>query len=103
MVREDVGLTTTYNRLKDPDDDSVDVRALRALHEAMDRAVLAAYGWSDLAVPPFAAPTDDPTRRAFEDEIIDRLFALNAERAAAEKKKSPAKRAKKKGQGLGFD
>lgn len=62
---------------------------LRHLHEQLDRAVLAAYGWSDLAVPPYCPPRpDDPSGLAtvalFEDAVIDRLFALNAQRAAEE-------------------
>ena len=86
MVETSHGLTQTYNQLKDPDCDSdrlADVRALRQLHEDLDRAVLAAYGWSDIAVPPYC-PATDADRAAvalFEDLVIDRLFALNAERA----------------------
>ncbi len=91
MVSTDQGLTTTYNQLKDPDVHSerlADIQHMRRLHEDLDRAVLVAYGWSDLAVPPFC-PTTDADRAAialFEDLVIDRLFALNAERAAAEAK-----------------
>lgn len=63
---------------------------LRHLHEQLDRAVLDAYGWTDLPVPPYLPPRpDDPAAKAalalFEDTIIDRLFALNATRAAAER------------------
>jgi hypothetical protein len=50
----------------------------------MDRAVLAAYGWSDLEPPPFTTPITDDDKRVqalFEDTVIDRLFALNAKRA----------------------
>ena len=50
----------------------------------MDRAVLAAYGWSDLPVPAYGT-ADPEAQRAFDEEVIDRLFALNAERAAEEK------------------
>ena len=56
------------------------------LHEDLDRAVLAAYGWSDIPVPPYC-PATEADRAAvalFEDTVIDRLFALNAERAAEE-------------------
>ena len=90
MVEANQGLTATYNQLKDPDCDSDridDIRHLRALHEDLDRAVLAAYRWSDIAVPPYC-PVTDADRAAvalFEDLVIDRLFALNAERAAAER------------------
>lgn len=84
MVATDQGLTKTYNALKDPDCNDADIVRLRELHLARDRAVLQAYGWDDLDVPPFTAPRDDAdkeARQAFEDEIIDRLFVLNAERA----------------------
>jgi hypothetical protein len=65
------------------------IHHLRHLHEQLDHAVLAAYGWSDIPVPPYCPPrpTDHAGQAAvslFEDTIIDRLFALNAERAAEE-------------------
>jgi hypothetical protein len=43
------GLTSTYNRFHDPYEKSPEIQKLRDLHEAMDRAVLEAYGWHDLA------------------------------------------------------
>lgn len=88
MVERDQGLTTTYNQLKDPEVFDAEIEELRRLHVEMDRAVLAAYGWADIAPPPFTDPvTEDEqrAREAFEDEVIDRLFALNAERAAEER------------------
>lgn len=51
------------------------------------RQVLAVYGWSNIEVPPYC-PKNDAERAAvslFEDLVIDRLFALNAERAAEER------------------
>jgi hypothetical protein len=62
----------------------------------MDRAVLSAYGWDDLAdraEPIFLDETneDDHTYQgrlfwpsAFRDEVLARLLALNAERHAEE-------------------
>lgn len=47
------------------------VAILRQLHDELDTAVLAAYGWQDLA------PNDT-------DALLERLVALNAERAAEE-------------------
>ncbi len=47
------------------------VSVLQTLHDELDAAVLAAYGWSDLAV------TDSET-------LLERLVALNAERAREE-------------------
>ncbi|WP_438043814.1 DNA methyltransferase [Sorangium sp. So ce128] len=92
MVDTNQGLTKTYNALKDPDNDDPRILELRALHEQMDRSVLAAYGWSDIAVPPYCPNTDDDRAavQAFEDEVIDRLFVLNAERAAQEKQAAAA-------------
>ncbi|MEI8257327.1 MAG: hypothetical protein WCJ30_16760, partial [Deltaproteobacteria bacterium] len=87
MVDNSVGLTTTYNRLKDPACADPRILEMRTLHEEMDRAVLDAYGWSDIAVPPFCIATeaDKKALEAFENEVIDRLFALNAKRAEEEK------------------
>jgi hypothetical protein len=87
MVDTNQGLTATYNQLKDPDvTDDARILELRRLHEDLDHAVLAAYGWSDVAVPPYCPATADEraTMALFEDTVIDRLFALNADRAAEE-------------------
>ena len=46
--RGNKGLTKSYNRFHDPDERSPDIVKLRELHAAMDRAVLDAYGWTDL-------------------------------------------------------
>ncbi len=92
MVDTDQGLTKTYNALKDPACTDARVLELRRLHEAMDRAVLDAYGWTDLAVPPYC-PLNEAGKRAlqqFEDEVIDRLYVLNAERAREEERLGPA-------------
>ena len=48
MVRHHEGLTKTYNRFHGPHETSPDILQLRALHAAMDRAVLEAYAWHDL-------------------------------------------------------
>jgi hypothetical protein len=48
MVRNNEGLTDTYNRFHDPAESSPDIHKLRELHAAMDRAVLDAYGWQDI-------------------------------------------------------
>lgn len=49
MVRNNQGLTATYNRFHDPNERSADLGRLRELHAVMDRAVLDAYGWTDFA------------------------------------------------------
>jgi hypothetical protein len=69
------------------------VSVLRQLHDDLDAAVLAAYGWDDL-LPQLrlahgnTAPTDgasaDEAKRAFDEAILERLVALNAQRAAEE-------------------
>jgi hypothetical protein len=52
MVANQQGLTATYNRFHDPDERSDEIRTLRDLHAAMDRAVLDAYGFTDLQPTP---------------------------------------------------
>ncbi|MCH8048062.1 MAG: class I SAM-dependent DNA methyltransferase, partial [Planctomycetes bacterium] len=49
MTDQQEGLTKTYNRFHDPHEKSSEIAHLRELHEAMDRAVLEAYGWDKLA------------------------------------------------------
>jgi hypothetical protein len=50
MVRNNEGLTKTYNRFHCPDERSADIQRLRELHAQMDRAVLDAYGWTDIPI-----------------------------------------------------
>lgn len=103
MIESDVGLTKIYNALKSPEDDNPKIADLRRLHESMDKAVLGAYGWSDIGVPPYCAQGKDDAARiaAFENEIIDRLFTLNAERGSEEEQlelsKKPTGNRKAKG------
>ncbi len=97
MVRRNEGLTKTYNRFHARTERDADIERLRALHAEMDAAVLRAYGWSDLAeraVPEFIEQEADEGRAPktrldwpseFKDEMLARLLALNAERAAAER------------------
>ncbi|WP_438000526.1 DNA methyltransferase [Sorangium sp. So ce185] len=90
MVELGEGLTAMYNLLKDPACARPGVVELRRLHEEMDRAVLAAYGFDDIEVPPYAAPATPGERSAagaFEDRVIDRLFALNEARADEEERR----------------
>jgi hypothetical protein len=83
MTANGVGLTTTYNRLKDETVMDAAVQSLRALHEAVDRVVLDAYGWSDVQVPPYRGATAAQLE-AFEDDVLDRLFDLSERRAREE-------------------
>ena len=48
MVRNNEGLTKTYNRFHDPYEHDAGIERLRDLHAEMDQAVLRAYGWDDI-------------------------------------------------------
>ncbi len=107
MVRNNEGLTKTYNRFHDPNETSPDILRLRELHAVMDRAVLEAYGWNDIAEKAYCEflldyedeednEDDGRTRRRkkpwryrwpddIRDEVFARLLALNAERAEEER------------------
>jgi len=102
MVRNDQGLTKTYNRFHDPNERSPDIVKLRELHAAMDRVVLDAYGWTDLRptcefLLDYEEDEDEegggrsrkkPWRYRwpdeFRDEVLARLLELNKKRAEAE-------------------
>jgi len=69
------------------------VSVLRQIHDDLDAAVLDAYGWSDLTPllriahgndAPAAGQTREEAKRAFDEAVLERLVALNAERAAEE-------------------
>ena len=69
------------------------ISILRKHHDDLDRAVFDAYGWNDLAdklvgMPGATTPIQDnsPEQAQAEEELLSRLVALNAERAAEEKK-----------------
>jgi hypothetical protein len=87
MIYSNQGLTKIYNLLEDPDCEDDLILNLRLLHEAVDRAVLDAYGWSDIVVPPYCPMNADERSllETFENEVIDRLYVLNVERASGEK------------------
>jgi hypothetical protein len=107
MVRNDQGLTKTFNRFHDPEELSPDIARLRELHEAMDRAVLDAYGWVDVPTAcefllDYEVEEDEagtrkkkkPYRYRWPDEVRDdvlaRLIELNGERAAEERRTGAA-------------
>jgi hypothetical protein len=119
MVRYNQGLTATYNRFHDPDETNPDILKLRELHAYMDRAVLHAYGWTDIPTDceflldyeDEDTPTPDlspmgrggkgrkkPWRyrwpEAVHDEVLARLLKLNQERAEEEKLGGKSKRRK---------
>ena len=105
MVRNDEGLTKTYNRFHDPYENDSEIAKLRELHAAMDRAVLDAYGWTDIPTDceflldyeideeewgsrkkPYRYRWPDDVR----DEVLARLLELNARRAAEEARSGKA-------------
>ncbi len=121
MVKNNEGLTKTYNRLHDPNECDPDILKLRGLQTAIDRAMLDAYGWADIAVAyEFLLDYDidedtwgsrkKPYRYrwpdAIRDEVLARLLDLNQKRHAeeleagfhskGEKGKPAAKKATKK-------
>ncbi len=99
MVRNNQGLTDTYNRFHDPDERHPDILRLRELHAQMDRAVLDAYGWQDISTNcTFLLDYEDeeeeenssgrhkkkPWRYRWseevDDEVLARLLELNQKR-----------------------
>ncbi len=105
MVENDEGLTKTYNRFHDPDEGDPQIAKLRELHTSMDKAVLDAYGWSDLPTEceflldyeseeeewgnkkkPYRYRWPDDVR----DEVLARLLELNAVRAKEETRSGAA-------------
>ncbi len=91
MLRDQEGLTKTYNRYHTPTESADGIRHLRDLHVEMDRAVAAAYGWSDLDLGHGFHETkqglrftiSEPARR----DVLARLLRLNHERYAEEVKR----------------
>ena len=97
MVNRDQGLTDTYNRFHDPEDQSAETQRLRDLHAALDRAALETYGWTDINpvaefIPEFDEDEIEPGTRAkrkyrlrwpdeVRDEVLAKLLELNRERA----------------------
>ena len=59
------------------------VSVLQTLHDELDAAVLDAYGWGDLA-PGLAAAPASSARQLAEENLLERLVALNAERQREE-------------------
>ena len=91
MLRRDLGLTKLYNLVNDPDiadASDEDVAKLRAIHVELDRAVMDAYGWTDVPLDhgfhtyrQMQRWTVSPAARV---EILDRLLEENHRRAAAQ-------------------
>lgn len=114
MMQRAEGLTQTYNRFHDPEERSPDILKLRELHAAMDRAVLDAYGWSDLEptcefLLDYEEEDDEEgsSRRKkpwryrwpddLRDEVLARLLELNRARAEEERRSGAAAEGRKRG------
>jgi hypothetical protein len=84
MLSRQEGLTKTYNRFHNPEEDAEDIEKLRKLHVEMDHAVAAAYGWTDLVLGHGFHETKQGVRYTLSElarmEVLDRLLALNHER-----------------------
>ena len=107
MIRHQQGLTTVYNWFHDPNSECPEIPELRRLHDAMDRAVLDAYGWTDIQprcefIPEFEDAEDEddegrPVRKKYRyrwpdetrDEVLARLLELNRQRAIEEGQTPP--------------
>jgi hypothetical protein len=106
MIHNHEGLTKTYNRFHDPDELDMEIVKLRKLHDDIDRAVLDAYGWTDIKPScgfflDYEIDNEDdwgdkkkPWRYRWpddaRDEILARLMELNEQRAKAEARSGAA-------------
>ena len=102
IQRQSKGLTAIYNWFHDPSCECPEIPKLRELHDAMDRAILDTYGWTDIQpqcefIPEFDDEVDEddgghPRRKKYRyrwpdeirDEVLARLLALNRQRALEE-------------------
>ncbi len=88
MLARQEGLTKTYNRFHNPEETSSDIQRLRELHQEMDEAVVAAYGWTELPLEHGFHETKQGMRftisEAARREVLDRLLELNHQRYAEE-------------------
>lgn len=98
MLRRELGLTKLYNRVNDPalaDSADPDVARLRVIHRELDEAVMAAYGWDDVPLDhgfhTYRKMTRWTISPAARVEVLDRLLALNHERAAAQERRQGRK------------
>ncbi|MDR1387563.1 MAG: hypothetical protein LBJ44_08285 [Propionibacteriaceae bacterium] len=87
MQRRNLGLTSLYNMMNDPDvasNGDTDVARLRDVHVELDDAVLDAYGWSDIDLQRgfhvFRQMRRWTVGPAARTEILDRLLEENHNR-----------------------
>lgn len=95
MLRRQLGLTKLYNLVNDAgltDADDPDIARMRDIHVELDKAVMAAYGWSDVPLDhgfhTYRKMTRWMVSPAARVEILDRLLAENLRRAASQPKKT---------------
>lgn len=88
MIANNEGLTKTYNRVHNPNEQSAGIVKLRELHRELDIAVAAAYGWDDLDLDHGFHETSQGVRYtigpAARTDVLDRLLELNHQRYAEE-------------------
>ncbi|WP_420435489.1 Eco57I restriction-modification methylase domain-containing protein [Candidatus Poriferisocius sp.] len=101
MITEQLGLTSLYNRVHDPDDRDPAIGEMRRLHRNLDFAVRDAYGWHDIELDHgFHDVRGAGLRFTFApeaaDEILERLLELNRDRYLAEKRAGLHSKSKKK-------
>jgi len=89
MTKREWGLTRLYNLVNDPNlsgGDDRDIARMRALHVRLDEAVIAEYGWSDVALGHGFHSYRQVTRWTLSpgarDELLDRLLEENMRRAS---------------------
>jgi hypothetical protein len=90
LTAREMGLTRVYNLFHDPRCEDSNIIELRALHQELDERVAEAYGWSGLELGHGWDDSQGDPRWGISSkaraEIFRRLYALNQERHAAEKK-----------------
>ena len=102
MRDRDLGLTSIYNLVHDPDVQSDEgIQRLRDLHVALDIAVRDAYGWDELELAhEFHEVRGQGTRFTFPPQagnrVLELLLELNRERYQAEVAAGLHKRTQKK-------
>jgi hypothetical protein len=97
MRDKGIGLTTLYSRFHSPECADAEVVELREIHQAIDQAVLAAYGWSDVSCDhgfhwvEYVVDKDKlrfTMSEAVRLEVMQRLSALNRQRYQEEQEYS---------------
>ena len=99
MRDRDEGLTKIYNRFHDRYESGPDIGELRELHNKMDQAVLAEYGWNGIPAECEFLPdheSEEPLAKRFwryrwpnaiRDQVLGQLIELNARRKREERHK----------------